>query len=132
MLQVKSHTAGFLSPTAYTHSLLLSRAPCRQNCSLWKTKLKSRPPAIWLACKLVAVQDFAKCDDTENPLLRNRNMLLSKSTVELPSCALDRLIKQRRDVFLLVSVSRTQHHYSILHNTTHRKAPVREKRPASD
>ena len=46
---------------------------------------------------------------------QNTNRLLSKRTVVHPSCGLNRLVKQRGDVFLLVSVSRTQHHHSILH-----------------
>ncbi len=44
-------------------------------------------------------------------------MLLSKSTLEHSSWGLDRLVKQRRDVFLLVSVCRTEDHHSILQET---------------
>lgn len=107
-------------------------------------KPKSQPWASKLVCKLVSVQDIAKCNNKrarthththihKHRLTRTKNQQqqtttnkknkknptadykhAAKSTGGNPSWGLDRLVKQRSDIFLLVSVSRTQHHYSIL------------------
>lgn len=98
-------------------------------------KPKSQPWASKLVCKLVSVQDIAKCNNkrarthtriytnTDSHAQKTNNNKknptadykhAAKSTGGHPSWGLDRLVKQRSDIFLLVSVSRTQHHYSIL------------------
>lgn len=101
-------------PTFLHTRLFLFRALCREKCNLFPKPSHSHShwPVIQFQCtfwlNVIALRKKKKKQ-------QNTNMLFSKRSVKQPSCGLDRLVKQRGDVFLLVSVSRTQHHYSILH-----------------
>lgn len=118
--QVKPQGGVPLSPTLVTHFATSVQSPLQ---TVVQPLQKQRQTATgwWLACQLVSVKDSVKQEDNKKET-RKIKTCCSQSTVELPG-GLDGLVQQGGDVLLLVPVSSTQHHDSILHDTTDRSKP---------